>query len=532
MTRCKSEPRPVSARRSPVAVILPEDMEHMKENVVDLEMAESSSGVLCSMEIVKKENEKRPDGEGMKTGASLEERFDNVSSDAVPVADEDAVGQQCGVGVGHITLKSIVCTGADIEITDASRLSEETVLPLPEDQVGQSFVICGNDSDAVEDFEDPQSSSEHKDHAYCLEEESSILGNELPGSETSCISTGSNTNAENVVQVCCQNIPELCSESLKDTDADEHSCPPVDPEGSGESHLTVRFEQSVDEHQQPELSRITDRSLPHVILTVAASPVLNASLWQSLKDDAVGLAVGSSTPFVGKKLQVDVGPMFPRDLQENGAAQAGAGMSSDCGLSLLHSQAGSEDPFTLSSPKILHSSLSQSASSREQTQNPTQPQDEFLGRVPAGGSALPGRHQECTPAALEKHNSLLGGRESCLWTENLESPMPPPQLNSTALNLELSQPSVQEAAVGVPADPFPARTMPLQRQLLQMADLLIRTSGNLCVGAAPAECHSVGTWTSPVRLSEQSINTSGIFERKREFSVAEASTSTDSLLWK
>ncbi|XP_023655240.1 sperm-associated antigen 5 isoform X2 [Paramormyrops kingsleyae] len=528
MTRCKSEPRPVCARRSPAAVILPDDMEHMKENVADLEMAECSSGVLCSMEIVKKENEKQPDGERKKTGASLDERFDHVSSDAVPIADEDAVGQQCGDGVGHITLKSFVCTGADIEITNASRLSEETVLPLPEDQVGRSFVFCGNESNAVEDLEGsvPQSSCRHKDHAYCLEKESSILGNELPGSETSCISMGSDTNAENMVQVGCQNIPELFYESLKDTDADEHSCAPVDQEVSGESDLTVR-----DEHQQPELSRITDQSLPHVILTLVASPVLNSSLWQSVEDDAVGLTAGSSTPFVGKKLQVDGGPMFPRDLQEDGAAQAGAGTSSDSGLSILHSQEGSEDPFTHSSPKILHSALSRSACLREQTQNPAQPQDEFLGRVPAGGIALPGQHEECTPAALEKHNSLLGGRMSCLWTENLESPMPPPRLNSTALNLELSQPAVQEAAVGVPADPFPGRTVPLQQQLLQMADLLIRTSGNLCVGAAPAECHSVGTWTSPVRLIEQSVNTSGIFERKREFSVAEASTSTDSLLW-
>uniref|UniRef100_A0A3B3SUW0 Si:dkey-25o16.4 n=1 Tax=Paramormyrops kingsleyae TaxID=1676925 RepID=A0A3B3SUW0_9TELE len=501
---------------------------HMKENVADLEMAECSSGVLCSMEIVKKENEKQPDGERKKTGASLDERFDHVSSDAVPIADEDAVGQQCGDGVGHITLKSFVCTGADIEITNASRLSEETVLPLPEDQVGRSFVFCGNESNAVEDLEGsvPQSSCRHKDHAYCLEKESSILGNELPGSETSCISMGSDTNAENMVQVGCQNIPELFYESLKDTDADEHSCAPVDQEVSGESDLTVR-----DEHQQPELSRITDQSLPHVILTLVASPVLNSSLWQSVEDDAVGLTAGSSTPFVGKKLQVDGGPMFPRDLQEDGAAQAGAGTSSDSGLSILHSQEGSEDPFTHSSPKILHSALSRSACLREQTQNPAQPQDEFLGRVPAGGIALPGQHEECTPAALEKHNSLLGGRMSCLWTENLESPMPPPRLNSTALNLELSQPAVQEAAVGVPADPFPGRTVPLQQQLLQMADLLIRTSGNLCVGAAPAECHSVGTWTSPVRLIEQSVNTSGIFERKREFSVAEASTSTDSLLW-
>ncbi|XP_048855636.1 sperm-associated antigen 5 isoform X2 [Brienomyrus brachyistius] len=526
VTSCKSEPRPVCARRSPAAVILPDDREHMKENVADVKMAKCSSAVLYSMEIVKKENEKQLDGEGMKTVAPLDERFDDVSSDAVPVADEDAVGQQCGDGVGHITLKSFVCTGADIEISDASRLSEETVLPLPEDQVGQSFVVCGNESNAVEDLEDPvpPSSSEHKDHAYCMEKESRILGDELPGSETSCILTGSDANAENMVQVA------LCSESLKGTERDEHSCAPVDQEGSRESRLTVRVEQSVDEHQQPELSRITDQSLPHVILTLAASPVLNASLWQNV-DDAVGLIAGSSTPYVGKKLQVDADPMFPRDLQENGAAQTGAGTSRDSGLSILHSQEGSEDPFTLSSPKILHTTLSRSPRLREQTPDPAQPQDEFLGHVPADGSTLPGRRAECTPAALDNHNSLLGGRVSGMWTENLESPMPPPRLNSTALSLELLQPDVLEAAVGVPADPFPGRTMPLQQQLLQMAELLIRTSGNLCVGAAPAECHSVSTWTSPVRLSEQSVNTSGVFERKREFSVAEASTSTDSLLW-
>uniref|UniRef100_A0A3Q3MPT7 Sperm associated antigen 5 n=1 Tax=Mastacembelus armatus TaxID=205130 RepID=A0A3Q3MPT7_9TELE len=101
-----------------------------------------------------------------------------------------------------------------------------------------------------------------------------------------------------------------------------------------------------------------------------------------------------------------------------------------------------------------------------------------------------------------------------LWGENIGSPMPCPLFNSTALD------------------------GPLQQQLLQMAQFLILASGKMgpagvvvpAARATPPESHSVCVGTA-VKLVDHSINTSGQFERKRDFSVVDSCTLTDPLLW-
>ncbi|KAJ8388275.1 hypothetical protein AAFF_G00135360 [Aldrovandia affinis] len=78
-----------------------------------------------------------------------------------------------------------------------------------------------------------------------------------------------------------------------------------------------------------------------------------------------------------------------------------------------------------------------------------------------------------------------------------------------------------------PGDLAGTQSGPLQEQLRHMGELLLRASKNM----VPAvEHHSTSTGTRPVQVTEHGVNTSGLFECKREFSVAEASTSTDSLL--
>ncbi|XP_071360634.1 sperm-associated antigen 5 isoform X2 [Trachinotus anak] len=90
---------------------------------------------------------------------------------------------------------------------------------------------------------------------------------------------------------------------------------------------------------------------------------------------------------------------------------------------------------------------------------------------------------------------------------------------------------------------------PLQQQLRQMAEFLILASGKMgpspvsasapppavvtvpSVGATPAETHSVCVGTTAVELVDQSLNTSGQFERKRDISVVDSCTLTDPLLW-
>ncbi|XP_034543735.1 sperm-associated antigen 5 [Notolabrus celidotus] len=151
-----------------------------------------------------------------------------------------------------------------------------------------------------------------------------------------------------------------------------------------------------------------------------------------------------------------------------------------------------------------------------------------------------------------------------LWAEHLGSPMPRPLFNSTALGCKalpvqltelaedfevkpfaVPQPEVEKPTLDTPLIP----EGPLQQQLRQMAEFLFLASGKMgpaavsapiCPPAAPtvlsatvtpAESHSVCVGTTPMKQIDHSVNTSGKFERKREFSVVDSCTLTDPLLW-
>ncbi|KAF6729983.1 Sperm-associated antigen 5 [Oryzias melastigma] len=158
-------------------------------------------------------------------------------------------------------------------------------------------------------------------------------------------------------------------------------------------------------------------------------------------------------------------------------------------------------------------------------------------------------------SVFEVDKSLVA--PSGLCAEYLESPMPRPLFNSTVLFHKFSPPSttVQEGDSGKDscAEPQPEVKQPseeiplipegqLQQQLLQMAQFLIlacekmgptaaSTSAPSLLRTTPAESLSVCVGTSPVKLVDCSLNTSGLFERKREFSVTDSCTLTEPLLW-
>lgn len=167
-------------------------------------------------------------------------------------------------------------------------------------------------------------------------------------------------------------------------------------------------------------------------------------------------------------------------------------------------------------------------------------------------------------SALEVEKSLLAPvnvNTTGLWAENMDITMPQPLLNSTALGCKPQpNPFTDPTEDGVAVPPKAAQTKeekpaldvpliqegPLQQQLRQMAEFLLLASGKigpaavpampqppsvLSARAPPAECCSVAIGTSPVRWANHSVNTSGQFERKREFSVADSCTLTDPLLW-
>uniref|UniRef100_A0A3B3I0A1 Sperm associated antigen 5 n=1 Tax=Oryzias latipes TaxID=8090 RepID=A0A3B3I0A1_ORYLA len=152
-------------------------------------------------------------------------------------------------------------------------------------------------------------------------------------------------------------------------------------------------------------------------------------------------------------------------------------------------------------------------------------------------------------SVLEGDKSLFAASGLC--TEHLESPMPSPLFNSTVVCHKFSPRSatVQEGDSGKQScvEPQPevkqhGEEIPLipegqlQQQLRQMAEFLILACGKIGPAVStsappPFESLSVCVGTSPVKLVDCSLNTSGLFERRREFSVADSCTLTDPLLW-
>ncbi|KAJ8336208.1 hypothetical protein SKAU_G00395510 [Synaphobranchus kaupii] len=136
-----------------------------------------------------------------------------------------------------------------------------------------------------------------------------------------------------------------------------------------------------------------------------------------------------------------------------------------------------------------------------------------------GTGTLPGPLQE--KLGPQAPGDLTGAQLGPL-KENL-GPQAPGDLTDSQTGL-LQEMLGPQAAGGVTG----AQSGPLQVRLRQMGELLLRASENLLPAV---ERHSASTWTSPVQVTEHAVNTSGLYERKREFSVTEASTSTDTLPW-
>uniref|UniRef100_A0A8C3FZJ9 Si:dkey-25o16.4 n=1 Tax=Cyclopterus lumpus TaxID=8103 RepID=A0A8C3FZJ9_CYCLU len=147
-----------------------------------------------------------------------------------------------------------------------------------------------------------------------------------------------------------------------------------------------------------------------------------------------------------------------------------------------------------------------------------------------------------------------------LWAEHMESPMPRPLFNSTVLGCKPQSEPVGDVVAKSWTEPHPEVEKqvldiplipdgPLQQQLQQMAEFLFLALGKMAPAAvsAPilppaaamlpsakdtsAESHSVCVGTTPVKWLDQSVNTTGQFERKRNISVVDSCTLTDPLLW-
>lgn len=456
---------------------------------------------------------------------------------------EHNVGTQCkppdlaegchGVSSGQdeVTLKSLSCSGVEIEIADLSKVSEMSVLldNLAEEQ----SLNCLNDvtENDGQSFASWTPGTKHIDHMYCHPKEMSHVINvsstenelffksqlsleclsECSGNTVNATSPLGNITEEKFVSVTCHEIKE--SRTRFNQESSQHLSA-SNGENQTESSDVAKLNNSYDKHKEPKDESSVMTAKHGLDLDQQFMPEMKEPVSHSEKilcpQDAVLENVGGETN-------------IPKDKT----------------LSLKDEEI---------HPEIEVMRLCDTSS-------------EAIADHQDLPSAI-ALTRSCTPKTPTLSRSVLHEPSaenpmSHLWPELPESPMPPPLLNSTSLVNAFSY-------TPVPSDPpkkndvkpsahhqnvLNAATVlgngPLQEQLRQMAELLMVASGkmvvpapapvnhlNVSVGTSPVAMRSVCVWSTPVQRMERSVNTSAAMEICKQADVSDASTSTDSLLWK
>ncbi|XP_031719187.1 sperm-associated antigen 5 [Anarrhichthys ocellatus] len=500
-------------------------------------------------------------------------------------------------GLSEVTFKSFNCAGGVIEISDGTKLADETV-PLPANQTATCAEShnYGIDPSMLASDQDWQNCSDHFDHHYC-KIENDPLREPLPFSldvveevkQISLVAPDSQTGRQEGITFSSfssarsdADISDGLSQKTSPLpDKQVVICQPLD-DNSVPTSVTRQHIQ--DDYEQPK-SHVENKAVvvdadPPAICT--SSPT-NTSL-KALDDKSVNCQMQE----MSKK-----DSMHPKD----GAllSMLHRTESSDC----CHLLTSAETPTPVEvhvehvsqvqisngpheSSEAKDSALGSSGdgpvlcNSAEKTQTKNLPDVlKVLSEFPSVTSAfqfgiLSPVVRRASLAALKVFrgpaldNFALEGEKSVfapfnddpagLWAEHMESPMPRPRFNSTAIGWKpqsdpvtepvgdvvakpcaVPQPEVEKPAVDIPLIP----DGPLQQQLRQMAEFLFLASGNMVPAAVmvpsakatSAESHSVCVGTTPVKWLDRSVNTSGQFERKRNISVVDSCTLTDPLLW-
>ncbi|GAA6233801.1 sperm-associated antigen 5 [Lates japonicus] len=498
-------------------------------------------------------------------------------------------------GPRDVTFKLFNCTGGEIEISDDTKLVNATV-PLPANNTetsGVSYSYSINES-AVAGDHDVQNGKDHLDHPYCENYSStssvnlSTVQEPLPCStdEVTQISlvlpesqTGGEVERSNVIQLSEKTSPLPDDQAVICQLLDDNTVP-----------TSVTQDQIPDDFEQPNRHVETDK----VVVDTHPSALSPSSLhFTSLKaldnesfncqeqatskhlihpkdnpllsalhktESAETLASAKSpSPVEMQQQHLEHGPAESSEAKDSALGSSGYGPILCNSAEKLNAEnlsdalkALSECPsvasalqFGILSPVVKRASLSVFKAHNGPA----------LDRFLSDDSALEGEKSLVSPV-----NPDPAG----LWAEHLESPMPCPLFNSTALCYRPQSGPVPDPDEGVGVKPhaipqsevekpgldFPLiPDGPLQQQLRQMAEFLMLASGKMgpaavsasaptpaavtvpSAGAAPAESHSVCVGTTAVKLVDRSLNTSGQFERKRDFSVVDSCTLTDPLLW-
>ncbi|XP_044046254.1 sperm-associated antigen 5 [Siniperca chuatsi] len=522
-------------------------------------------------------------------------------------------------GLSDVTFKSFNCTGGEIEIPDETKLADETV-PVLADQT----VMCsesynyGMDPSLLASDQDVQNGDDHLDHPYCNIENGpsppsgnlSITQEPLPFSldavdEVKQISlVVPHTETERQEGITFGSFISARSEAEKSDgtwlsqktsplpDDQAVICQPLDdnsvPTSITQDRIQDNYKQPNSHVESSEVVVDTDppaigtSSLTNTSLKALENKSINCHMQETSKKDLIHpedsalpsmlhrtessdcrhLAASAETPTPVEVHLEHVSRSGPHGSSE---AKDSALVSSRNGPVVCNS---AEKPHAENLPdvlKVLSECPSEASALQFGILSPVVRRaslfllkarkdldvDQFL----ANDSALEGEKSLVAPV-----NADPAG----FWTEHLESPMPRPLFNSTALGCKPQSGLVIEPAedVVVKSCAVPQSEVekplldiplisdgPLQQQLRQMAEFLFLASGKMgpaaisapvlppaavtvpSVRATPAESHSVCVGTTPMKWADHSVNTSGQFERKRDFSVVDSCTLTDPLLW-
>lgn len=471
-------------------------------------------------------------------------------------------------GKNDVTWKSFVCDGGEVEVADVTRLQDATI-PLPNDQPGEPL-----QDDSVNSPDLSKCGElcpvEHADHFYFSTE------NCVPVSTTFSEITNGPADGQNDVTFksfnCTGGMVDICD----GTKLAEETIPlPVNQTATGSESYNYGMNPNMVTYEED--AKNSSDHLDHPYYDIENNS-FRGPLPFSLDDvdevKQVSLVVPDGQTGSQEAIVHTEDSVLPSMLHEN--------QSSDCS----HPEASAERPTPIHSEEK-DSALGSSGTEPEKPQLKDIP-ERFRVRFESG--TLPFQFGMLSPVvrraslavlkalkvpaldqllaedpALECEKSLvapLNVDPAGFWTERMESPMPCPLFNSTVLGckpqpkpvpepvkeMDAKPSAVPQSEAEKPAVEFPLiPDGPLQQQLRQMAEFLFLASGKMCLAAVstpadavtvpsekatPAESHGVCVGTTPVKCLDHSVNTSGQFERKRIFTVADSCTLTDPILWK
>lgn len=514
-------------------------------------------------------------------------------------------------GLGDVTFKSMNCTGGEIQISDSTTLVDMTII-LPADQTSAFSRSYSCEVDPSMSTCDPngQNVDEHLDHPYSnIEAHQSPphigesisqkpppvgLGDVDEAEHDSLVLPNDQTKRENSVSLIISGseVEEsggtlLSQEASPLLDEQATICLPLDYNSASASQSEDQIQGNCKEPNSrlENNEAVVDTDPPAIstsALTNASFTMVDKSfdfqMQENCKKDSTSLSKPCRTEspdcsvLTASEETLTPVEVHQEDVRQeqvrSGSNQSRKGKDSALGSSGNDSDLcnSAEKPHTETFPNVLKM-LSECPSISSAFQlgliSPVvrraslflsgARKDHVVDQFMSGYSAL-------------EEKSLLAPVDvnpTGLWAEPLESPMPGPLLNSTAVGCKsqpgsdtevvedvkhcvVPQPDVEKPPLDIPLIP----DGPLQQQLRQMAEFLFLASGK--IGPAPpyaslppaavttvpvttatsVESYSVGVGTQPLRMVDHSINTSGQFEKKRDFSVADSCTMTDPLLWK